>query len=540
MPQLSNLTITGSLIAGYVVTVTTNVAMGTAYLVAVPAGEQAPSKVQIAAGQNYQGNAAVAQQTTVESTNITFPAITGLSSNTSYDVHCIHDASPVISGLIEGMDSTPMPSGIPRPAKGTVFTDPTYGTEIHRITDHVNDLTGTLPAWVRSEYSRWNPLNADESMFMFLATDGWIHIYDANTYQWIRKFTPTGEQTETLWHKTDPNLIYRLPPNGGLVMYTHNVLTDELITIADFANVAAIEGDPLLTDIRQVPGFENAARCRTKAEGRPSMDGRYWAFMVDAADFSGLGLMVYDLVANEITGTYVFATDGGGIGQPDHCSMSPSGEYIVASWYYPQDCSTRTGFQFYEPGGRGGLNNPCGAYAFSRDFTVGIALSEIGEHSDMVIDAAGYDWFVFIDFQQHSVQYDDNMVRSVRITPDAQGNQIYHNLVNFKSTVNGTAMHFSGASFNKPGWVLMSDYGSSAGWYNNSMWAMQVDVPNPAVYKLAHTQWAPGLGYFGEPHAAVNQDFSRIIWNTTWRSDQITDLEVFEIKINPADLVGNL
>lgn len=543
MPQLSNLTITGSLIAGYVVTVTTNVGKGTAYLVAVPAGEQAPSKVQIAAGQNYQGNAAVAQQTSVGSTEITFPAITGLSSNTSYDVHCIHDASPVISGLIEGMDSTPMPSGIPRPAKGAVFTDPTYGTEIHRITDHVNDIdlqtiqpAGVMPAWVRNTYSRIQPFNVDETYLFFYSSNGFIHLYDANTYQWVRNFSLGGGACEPQWHETDPLLLYKFPNNGGFTISTHNVLTDATVVVADFRNVVSIEGDTNITDIRTV--IPTAARIWTKEEGSPSADKRYWGLMIDNADFQGVGFMVYDMQTNTITGVYSFADDAtNGISRCDHISMSITGNWVVPSWHVPNDCpnASKTGLPFYDPAGKGTLTEPCGLMAFNRDITVAVPLNGIGPHSDICLDENGDDWIVYVHYQEHSAPNDDGWVRATKLST---GETI--DLYDVYNGDGGGGIHISGRAFNKPGWVLVSTYGSTVSWFETKVFAIEIKA-NPKVYVLAHTHWvSTDDGYWGETHAVVNKDFSRILFNTTWESGLITDLEVFEIKINPADLVGSV
>ncbi len=538
MPQLSNLNITGSLVAGYVVTVTTNVAKGTAYLVAVPAGEEAPSKVQITAGQNYQGTVAVAQQTPVDSTNISFPAITDFSPGTSYDVHCIHDASPVISGLIEGMDATATPAGISMPAKGVEFIDPIYGTSIYRITDHVNDLAGSglsTPSWIRNLYSRIQSLNADGTYFLFFATDGYWHLYDATTYAWVRQVSLGGGSTEPQWHPTDPQLVYKFPNNGGMSISTHNVLTDEVIQVADFTNVAAIEGDINVNSIVDV--FPTAARCWTKSEGSPSADGRYWGLMVEDGSFITRGLMVYDMQLNEVVGTYDFATDGAGISDVDHCSMSPSGDWIVPSWHQSAgaDCSTIKGGTFDDPLNRGTLTEPCGLMAFNRDFTVAVPIAELGPHSDIGLNELGEDVMVYVDYQFNQVANDDGMVRMTNLHTG-----VTTDLFSMYNGDGGGGIHFSAKNYDKPGWFLISTYGTTVSWFEQKLFAVEMKA-NPKVYVLAHSHWAAtDNAYWGETHAVASKDFDRVIFNSTWDSAFITDSEVFEVQINPADLVGSV
>lgn len=90
MSQLSTPAILNLTPTGFTVRVISNIAIGTAYCVAVPFGQPAPSRAQIKAGQNYLGLPAPgAAQTVIMGLTITFPAITTLNAVTQYDVYCV-------------------------------------------------------------------------------------------------------------------------------------------------------------------------------------------------------------------------------------------------------------------------------------------------------------------------------------------------------------------------------------------------------------------------------------------------------------------
>lgn len=90
-PTLSAQTVGSITTSGGTPAVTTNEANGTAYMVVVP-NNDTPSVTQIKAGQQSSGAAAIANQNkSVTTTGVqTFSAVTGLTSNTAYDVWFVH------------------------------------------------------------------------------------------------------------------------------------------------------------------------------------------------------------------------------------------------------------------------------------------------------------------------------------------------------------------------------------------------------------------------------------------------------------------
>jgi hypothetical protein len=107
-PTLSGQTVASVTATGGTPKVTTDEATGTAYMVVVPNGDT-PSVAQIKAGQRSNGTAALANQNqAVSGTGVqTFSAVTGLTSNTPYDVWFVHrDAAGNDSSSVKADVST--------------------------------------------------------------------------------------------------------------------------------------------------------------------------------------------------------------------------------------------------------------------------------------------------------------------------------------------------------------------------------------------------------------------------------------------------
>lgn len=76
-----------------------------------------------------------------------------------------------------------------------------------------------------------------------------------------------------------------------------------------------------------------------------------------------------------------------------------------------------------------------------------------------------------------------------------------------------TALHVSGKAFARPGWVM----------------AVQLKA-SPTVYTLAHHRTASN-GYWTEPVASVNRDFTRVVFNSNWSSGSDTDVDAYVVEI---------
>jgi len=412
--------------------------------------------------------------------------------------------------LVSGQDHSPI-ANIPKPIKGESALDPTYGTCMTRITDFaVEEPSG----FARNDYSRRQAFNADETKILIYAKDGYWHLYDASDFSYIRKLSLGGGSVEPQWDPVNPDLLYKFPNNGGLSIMTHNVVTDQVSTVTNFTSVASVNGHPGATSIKDI--WPTAARIWTKSEGSPSKDARYWGLQVETSDFQALGAITYDLQNNVITGVFDFSDHS--IGRPDHISMSPSGDYIIPSWHVPNHCASDN------PGDLGTTNSPCGLMSYTRDFSQGVGLAKKGPHSDTAIDANGDDVIVISN-------YDSGFVESVDIAT-GQRTQLW----NIYISGSATAIHISGKAYNKPGWVLISTYATtqSEQWWTNKIMAVEI-AANPRILNISHTYNEDG-GYWTEPHAVVNRNFTKVIFNSNWGSgNEDIDAYMVELPTNALD-----
>ncbi|RZA20215.1 MAG: hypothetical protein EOP93_06555 [Lysobacteraceae bacterium] len=378
-----------------------------------------------------------------------------------------------------GQVDAPTPAS-PRPAKGVAFRDPHFNTCVVRATDHDGD---GADAFTRNDYSRRQAFNADNSRFIVNDNDGAWHLYDARTLQRIKSLAGLAGDAEPQWDPTNPRSLYYVPTNGGTKLMKLNVDTNASTVAADFTG--------------KLP-WPDASRIWTRSEGSPSADGRYWCFMAETDAFEIRGVFTYDLHTQAVAGTRAMAN------RPDHVSMSPSGRSCVVS----------------DGDATGGVT------AWNRDFTRSIRLSGDGEHSDIAIGANGSDYFVCVDYagSGNLVMVDvDTGVRTSLLPTYLQGT--------------ATAYHVSGKAFGKPGWILLSTYANYGGpekWLHNRVMAVELKA-NPTIINLAHHH-ARYDGYWTEPQATVNRDFTRVLFNSNWGTNSKLDVDAFMIRL-PANMI---
>lgn len=372
---------------------------------------------------------------------------------------------------------------LPKPAKGVPVIEPAYKTCVVRSTDHEAD---GIAGFTRNDYSRRQAFNADSSKFIAYALDGFWHLYDAQSRAHLKALAGPAGDAEPQWSSTNPDILYYIPTNGvGMKLNELTVSSGVTRTVGDFG--ARLKAE-----------WPTANSAWTKSEGSPSKDGRYWCFMVDDAQFEGLGVFTWDRDTDTILGT--MSVDGE---RPDHVSMSPSGSYCVVSG-----------------------DGPRGTVAYAPDFTTNRKLLDKSEHSDIAIDANGDDAYVSVDYQSD------------------KGDLFMVNLRTGERTAllptyidgSATALHVSGKSFNNPGWVLVSTYADYGGtqWLHKKILAVQLKA-SPKVYNLAFTR-AVDNGYWTEPHATVNRDFTKVLFNSNWGINSDTDVDAYMIEL-PAGTV---
>jgi WD40 repeat protein len=359
----------------------------------------------------------------------------------------------------------------PKPAKGVVVVEPSFHTCLVRVTDHDKEK---LEGFSRTDYSRREAFNADGTLFFTNSRDGGWHLYDAKTFAYEKPLPALKGDAEPQWDPKDPNIMLYGERNGGLVI--------RALDVSKGTSTVAID----LTGKLPWPG---AARAWTRSEGSPSKDGRYWGFQVETGNFDILGYAVWDRVESKLVGTMPSKV------RPDHVSMSPSGRWLVVS------------------GGDGTV-------AWSSDFKEHKLLHKRTEHSDLAIGPEGHDYYVSIDYD------DSGWIFFTDIDTGERTNAI-RTYVNHSAT----AMHFSGKAFEKPGWVLVSTYKESGPpqWFMGKVFAMEL-AKGGRVYQLASHNDVRNEEYFAEPHASVNRDFTRVIFNSNWGGNEL-DIDAYMLEL---------
>ena len=235
----------------------------------------------------------------------------------------------------------------------------------------------------------------------------------------------------------------------------------------------------------------------TKSEGGPSADARYWCFQAEATGFGILGVFTYDLQTQTVLGTRSMTR------RPDHVSMSASGRYCVVS----------------------NLDGDGGTVAWNRTFTSSRPLHATSEHSDLGLSSAGEDLFVFVDYQSNDGDLVMvNLDTGVRTT-------LFPTYIDRSAT----AYHVSAKSFGAPGWMLLSTYAYSGPerWLHERIMAVELKA-DPTIIHLAHHQ-SRANGYWTEPHASVNRDFTRVLFTSNWGSTSDIDVDAYMLRL-PSDL----
>lgn len=383
------------------------------------------------------------------------------------------------------------------------YTDATYLTEIRRISDF-SDVADSITS-MRHDYSRRNPWNCDSSKYLLNASNGFWYVYDAETLDVIpggRTLTPgfnalngLGGACEPIWHPTDPNKLWYTATNGSLVWSEFDLTTNTSSTLFDLSSL-----------ITSQTSITNAARAWFRGEGRPSNDGRWWALLIEDSAFNVRGLIMYDRVNNEITGSTVLTSN-----KPDHISTSPLGNYAVVSWYGSAASSLA------EEEARA-ITSAAGVRAYNRTFTNFNVMSVLGEHSDLAIDANNNEYFVSVTYRGFADDATDGGIYARRL----DNPEIRYNLpINVYEGSTGQAIHISGLAKDRPGWVVVSKYsGVGSGPYDGAVFAAEITPVSPRVFRLAHHRSAVS-SYFAEPHATTNNDLTRVMFASDFGATNI-------------------
>jgi len=386
------------------------------------------------------------------------------------------------------------PPDLDEPSPRTPYLDPVFGTCVVRVTDRDSDIYTDDPSpGLKNEYSRVQSFNADNSRLLVYGIEGTWYLYDTNTLQ------PMGQlplDTEPRWSASDSDLLYYVTESR---LISYNVVSGTAEVAHDFR--------------ADLPG-QTPAAVWTRYEGSPSMDSRYWGLMAEDGDWLTSAFIIYDLEEDRIAAIRDVRSWPDVAREIDSVTISPLGNYFLA--YLDLYC---------ERGETGDDEYPCGLMVYDRDLENGRSLVRIIGHSDTALDANGREVLVFEGIDDDTISMLDLGTGEVTI------------LAPIDYTWTGIGLHFSGRAFNKPGWVLVSTHDDDAGshtWMDDKVFAMELK-PGGQVIHLAHTHSIVNENrnhhYWAEPHAAVNQDFTKVLFTSNWGRVGSAAVEMYIVSV---------
>ena len=362
----------------------------------------------------------------------------------------------------------------PRPGLRETWTDPVFGTTITRLTDlsMIHPDPSVASRGLRHEYARYPAINADNTKMAVIvlggAERGQHQVRSISTGELLRVIPRDGIDTEVSWHPTDPNRIFYRCTNQARIYHVDTGQFETLMTFPEYGTI------------------------RTREEGRPSDDWRYFAFLGYAPnDWSKADIVVADLKDKKVLARWPNVTP-----MPDWVGMSPSGEYVVAQ--FVSDLGTR----MYK---RDDLSYIRTAFP---DFS----------HSDFAIDAAGDDTLVY--YAVSNAECADFAgkagVASVRLKDGAKKLLLENHF--------WWGVHASGmASRTHRGWVLITSYTAPTTEQKplmRELFWVKMDGSGE-VRRIAHHHSDVAVGttdkdYWAEPHGSSSWDGSIAVFSSVW------------------------
>jgi hypothetical protein len=388
--------------------------------------------------------------------------------------------------------------------------DPTFGTEVTRISDDAGLPVPTLPRghgrWgkdARHHYSKDQPWNSDGTLIALENMKGGSPtrlFLDGDTYK-VKFGKPSGYPSgEERWHPTRAHPNERIIAKGRMLVWFDVIKNATTRTWRLPFDVIGI-GD---------------------GEGNPSLDGRFILlhdatrmFLVDMDPQPPLD----PYPAGRTGPAYDLSADGAapkswGIGW---ASVSPSGQYVVVAYKGNRlrvfDVNPRTlaltprplpknsprctgtaeqGF-IYDLGHADMTRNP---FDRNEDVIVGQeSCRNIGERTPGVrtVKGAGVGHVIMVRLRDGAV---------TSLTHPAK--EAYPH-------------HVSARNFDRPGWVYVGYYAYKKGAkrFNNEIVAVKLDGSG-TVERLAHMHSDTPGTYRAESHAVPSRDGKRVLWASNW------------------------
>jgi hypothetical protein len=381
-----------------------------------------------------------------------------------------------LSAGAQDYSAQPEPAS-PKPALCASFTDPVFGANVTRLTDHVQM---GLPG-VANEYAKAQPWNADGSLFLVRAINSRFFLLD-ETCEPLTELS-LGLGREPRWSPSDPNLLRFIDGNE---LKELRVDTGAITTLKVFAEYQSIS---------------------TRDEGN-------WS-----ADFDAIAL--FGMSGNAPKEAFVYRVSTGSVspklslqGTPagaDWISISPSGQQVLIMFGENDR---------WQEQGRSGRQLGYGLDVFDANMGNRRRVQDHVHHGDICLTPDGQEAFVGSASNAFGAAAHD--IRATRLSDalplsgdETQGaTGVFTPLLTLDWSL-GT--HVSCRNLGQPGWAYVSTYdgGPPASVpFSDELFAIKLDGSGE-VRRLAHLHNVRGA-YFEEPHAVVSPDGRAALFTSNW------------------------
>jgi hypothetical protein len=373
------------------------------------------------------------------------------------------------------------------PAAGQSLADPRFGTTQTRACQTER---------LRHEYSRHDPFNRDRTLILLqYLPDGEWRVYRTTAVPYDRagQLVRTIELAEPRWDPNDAGVIWGF---REFRIVRVNVRTGESAVIKDFSSDAAV--GPILK------GNPDLYRITMKDEGEPSLDMRYWAFLLQGSrdDYRARWLVSWDRREDRVLGSYALSAAESRV---DWVGMSPHGNWVLIGGDY-------------DNGGR-----LAGLTMADRSLTTFHQLDRDTAHADVGLDSEGREIIVM---QSNRTDYIDMIPISPDTKPVDGSDAAYEGtgrvrlvrlFFNSESPLNlNSGVH---VSCNSPGFCVVSTFTEPGrpeqNWLDRTITLIRLDRRRPRVVYLAKVHGTSGA-YWEETQASISRDGRKVVWATNW------------------------
>lgn len=415
---------------------------------------------------------------------------------------CAGRYGPAPSFVVD-LETHQPPDAVEEPPAHQPFIDSSFHTCVVRVTDRAKDISsGDSSTGLRNGYAHVNAFNADNSRLLAQSSDFSWYLYDVATLQLIGHISPQG-QIDPRWDSRNPFLLYTTP---GIHLNSFDLNEKLEVQLHDFS--------------QDLGGYE-VDKVWGRFNSNPSFDGRRWVFAVEGREDKALALLTFDKENDRVVGLYDLRQRLTGEADLREVTVSPRGNYVVAS-YTP--CSREK---------MGTYDQPCGLMLYSPDLKSGQGAAQDVGAADVALDSRGREVVVYQDNANLSISMLDLETRQPGAIHKLDGRHL------------PGGMDICGRAVYRPGWALISAYDDtpeSNSWLDDQVLALEL-TPQGRVVHLAHTNTLadPDADFHtrGDPRASTNADFTRVLFTSNWRQRKggLTEMYVIEL---PPDWIEKL